>query len=287
MSQIQRIIFPVDFSERCRQIAPVVRFWARHFDAAVTVFHSYSAPYGDREFVVLQEAMHKELRQIAQNAIRKFAAQELSGLENVTTVVDEGDPGRVATRLVQQAPGAMVMMPTHGYGGFRRFLVGSVAGKILHDVECPVWTAPHDETIRCLQPVAPKVIVCGVDRHRSAIPLIKRAEWLARKFGATLKLAHALPAVNESSDNRGERAVRRHWETRAQQELQPWIVEAGSKAELILHGGNISDALAEVAAVQKADLLMIGRGHMRKRLGRLRTHSLAIISKSHCPVLSV
>ena len=162
-----------------------------------------------------------------------------------------------------------------------------MAGKILHDVDCPVWTAPHDENTRCLKPAAPKAIVCGIDRHKSAVPLIKRAEWIAAQFGATLKLVHALPAVDEGSENRGERAVRRHWETRAQQELQPLIVEAGSKAELILHGGNISDVLVDVAAAQGADLLMIGRGHLKKRLGRLRTHSLAIISKSHCPVLSV
>ncbi len=287
MSQIQRILFPVDFSERCRQIAPVVGFWARHFDAAVTAFHTYSVPYGDREFVMLQEALRKELREIAGKAIQEFAAKELSGVERLDTLVEQGDPGRVATGLVQQTPGAMVMMPTHGYGGFRRFLVGSVAGKILHDVECPVWTAPHDETSRCLKPAAPKAILCGVDRHRSVIPLIKRAQWVAQQFGATLKLVHALPAVDDSSDNRGERAVRRHWETRAQQELEPLIVEAGCKAELILHGGNISDALVAVAAAQGADLLMIGRGHLQKRLGRLRTHSLAIISKSPCPVLSV
>jgi hypothetical protein len=37
----------------------------------------------------------------------------------------------------------LVMMPTHGVGTFRSFLVGSVTAKVLHDANCPVWTAAH------------------------------------------------------------------------------------------------------------------------------------------------
>jgi len=37
------------------------------------------------------------------------------------------------------------MMPTHGLGGFRRFLLGSVTAKVLHDADCPVWTGVHLE----------------------------------------------------------------------------------------------------------------------------------------------
>ena len=40
----------------------------------------------------------------------------------------------------------LIMMPTHGYGPFRRFLLGSVTAKILHDATCPVWTSTHLET---------------------------------------------------------------------------------------------------------------------------------------------
>ncbi len=36
-------------------------------------------------------------------------------------------------------------MPTHGYGPFRRFILGSVTAKVLHDADCPVWTGVHLE----------------------------------------------------------------------------------------------------------------------------------------------
>ena len=32
------------------------------------------------------------------------------------------------------------MMPTHGCGPLRRFLLGSVTAKVLHDVSTAVWT---------------------------------------------------------------------------------------------------------------------------------------------------
>jgi hypothetical protein len=39
----------------------------------------------------------------------------------------------------------LIAMPTHGYGLFRRFLLGSVTAKVLHDADCPIWTGVHME----------------------------------------------------------------------------------------------------------------------------------------------
>jgi hypothetical protein len=37
----------------------------------------------------------------------------------------------------------------------------------------------------------------------------------------------------------------------------------------------------------QADVVIIGRGHVKEPLGRLRTNSYAIIRESPCPVISV
>ncbi len=54
-----------------------------------------------------------------------------------------GDPAQVITAFAHTQGVDLIMMPTHGYGPFRRLLLGSVTAKVLHDAECPVWTAVH------------------------------------------------------------------------------------------------------------------------------------------------
>ena len=39
----------------------------------------------------------------------------------------------------------MLWAATHGRGVFRRFLIGSVTAKVLHDVDCPVLTGAHTQ----------------------------------------------------------------------------------------------------------------------------------------------
>ena len=46
----------------------------------------------------------------------------------------------------------LIMMPTHGYGRFRALLLGSVTAKVLHDADCPVWTAVHREEVMAHPP---------------------------------------------------------------------------------------------------------------------------------------
>ena len=56
--------------------------------------------------------------------------------------------GEAASRIVAFAKSHdidLIMMPTHGLGPFRRFLIGSITAKVLHDAHCPVWTGVHME----------------------------------------------------------------------------------------------------------------------------------------------
>jgi nucleotide-binding universal stress UspA family protein len=95
-----------------------------------------------------------------------------------------------------------------------------------------------------------------------------------------------IPAVDETSKNRGEIELRRYLTTRARNQFAPLLKETDLPLELLLHGGNVAHALAETAKQESADLLVIGRGHLQKRLGRLRTQSLSIVCESPCPVVS-
>jgi hypothetical protein len=51
--------------------------------------------------------------------------------------------------------------------------------------------------------------------------------------------------------------------------------------------GPIGESIGDAVKRNKGDLLVIGRGVIEERLGRLRTNAYDIIRSSPCPVLSV
>lgn len=235
-------------------------------------------------YVEMQPAIQKA----AEDGLTAFAQKHFAALAP-GWIVEEGDPGERIVALGRKDRSSLIMMPTHGHGPFRRFLTGSVTAKVLHDAKTPIWTDAHAATApRAGRPGKLRVVLCAADLTEAAVGLIRWAAWLAERNGAVLKVVHVMAAVDEESQNRGEKAVRRYWITRASAGMTAIMKRAGQpKTELILRGGDIGTMLAATAREQKADLLVIGRGHITKTLGALRTNSLTIVVKSPCPVLSV
>ena len=58
-------------------------------------------------------------------------------------MVETGDPATAINEYAEAHKVSLIIMPTHGYGTFRRLLLGSVTAKVLHDAKIPVWTAAH------------------------------------------------------------------------------------------------------------------------------------------------
>jgi len=287
MPRLKHILFPVDFSRPSIRTASAVAMVTKHFKATLTLLHAASMPllpeitYPARPY----SALRKELQKDSTNAMERFVSRHFPA-QVVSGVIEEGDPAQVIVDYAGKHKMNLIMMATHGYGPFRRFLTGSVTGKVLHDALCPVWTSAHSE--RALARAAGyRNILCAVDCTSDAVPLIRWAGWLGRHYQATVKLVHVIPALNETSRNRGEVELRRYLVRRTKVEFELLMDQAGFRNELLLRGGNIPAKLAETAREQHADLVIVGRGHARKALGRLRTHSLAIVRESPCPVISI
>jgi nucleotide-binding universal stress UspA family protein len=288
MPRLKQILFPVDFSGPSIRAASAVAVVTKHFKATLTLLHAASIPllpditYPEHPY----SALRKELQKDSTNAMERFVSRHFPA-QVVNRVIEDGDPAQMIVDYARKHKIDLIMMATHGYGPFRRFLTGSVTGKVLHDALCPVWTSAHSERARARAAGKYRNILCAVDCNRDAVALIRWAGWVGRHYQATVKLVHVIPALNETSRNRGELELRRYLVRRTQAEFKVLMDQAGFRDELLLRGGSIPARLAETAREQHADLLIVGRGHMRKALGRLRTHSLAIVRESPCPVISI
>ena len=284
MPSIKRILFPVDFSEQCEGTAPVVAAWARQFQATVTLLHAVTLTQGIDD-PGLYDALQPALQNAAEDGLAAFTQRHFESAA-VNRVVEAGGAAERIVAQAQKENVSLIMMPTRGHGAFRRLLMGSVTAKVLHDARTPVWTNAH--TPRARRSGKTRMILCAADQTEPAVGLIRWAAWLAEQNGAALKVVHVMQAVDEKSQNRGERAVRQYWITRASAGMAAILKRAGRpKSELVLRGGDIATMLAATAREENAGLVVIGRGHITRTLGALRTNSLAIVCKSPCPVLSV
>jgi len=231
-------------------------------------------------------AMLPERTELAEDELDSFGAAELAGLHTRRLVVP-GDPALAIIEHIQQEKTDLIVMPTHGYGPFRRFILGSTAAKVLHDADCPVLTGTHLDEVPKKDDVEFNNIVCAVDLGPSSLRELSWAAALANEFQARLFLVHAIPSLPEADGDYFLPVPGNPVPTAALERMADLQKQAGTHAIPIVVGGEVIKSVARQARELSADLLVIGRSTSGTLLGRLRTQAYGLIRESPCPVVSI
>src|ERR1700690_907217 len=290
MIPLSKILLPVDFSERCLWAAQHAAALASRFQAEIAMVHVVEPlryDFGEMEFAggVANEVMQGRVAQ-ARERLETFLAPELAGAR-ISRGLLEGDPAPCIVSFAHEQQAGLIAMPTHGYGPFRRFILGSVTAKVLHDADCPVLTGVHLEGTPELPSIAFRTILCAVDLGPQSRKTLCWAAQMSAEFGARLLLAHANPAIEARPGDYFDKGLTNELATAAREELAQLLEEMHGEAETIVEGGDPPQVICRLAAERKADLLVIGRGSAAGLFGRLRTNAYAIIRQSPCAVVSV
>lgn len=279
----ENILFPLDFSPACEQIAPAVADIRQAMGARLSLLHSVDLP---RPWMS-QDAQNQwididALRGSALERLKLFAdAHFLHSQAN--TVVETGDAAAAICRYAQQQKADLVMMPTHGYGIFRRALLGSVTTKVLHDAQCAVWTAAHAESITkrsC------RKILCGIGNLERP-DILRTTAMLADALVASLTIVHAYPYFAESPSERYERRIPHRERDEILQKIEHLQLLAGTQAPVVLACGEVNEVISETARRCDADLVSVGRGSVGHFLGSVQSHLYYIVRSSTCPVIAL
>lgn len=291
MALISRILVPVVFSERCQDATRYAAALACRFHCDLTLLHVFSQPwaaYSSPEGYATPPPYDLEstLAQV-QEELDGFLADELRTLP-VRRVLSEGDPASVIAQYACSENCDLIVMPTHGYGPFRRFLLGSVTAKVLHDVSCPVFTGPHLEHPPALESPRFQKILCALDLRPESHGVLEWASRFASEFGSEIATVHAIP----DSTNRLEGIYfDPQWRTdlaaNARQEMASQQAELKVQGEILIEVGDVPGAVRSAAEASAADLVVIGRGCAHGMLGRLRANAYGIVRESCCPVVAV
>jgi len=148
MKPIKTILCPTDFSSCSLAASTFAADLAKTFGAEIELMYVFQPPFHlGLEEVPLSSATadhHFEaLRRDAAEAMDKLVKElEASGAK-VKRVEVDGEPHQ---KITERSRGVdMIVMGTHGRTGLPRFLLGSVAERVVRTAHCPVLTVPvHD-----------------------------------------------------------------------------------------------------------------------------------------------
>jgi nucleotide-binding universal stress UspA family protein len=297
--KIRTVLCPTDFSEFSRRAIEHAVAIARWNEAKLTLLHVYpfllprggDAPYfpsGLPLDAATRARLLRDLETAAEPARAAGLAPEL--------LLIEGDPSEEILRQARMRPADLIVMGTHGRRGFERWMLGSVADRVVHKAECAVLTVPRPpEGAHATPGRLYERVLCPVELSGSEA-ILETAFSIARSAGARLTLLHVLEDLPQHEA--AARLAHLDWagfldglEEDARHHLRGAAARqsagGGQVDEMVVTGTPYREIL-KLANTSGASLIVMGI-HGRNPLARLFLGSttLHVLRQAGCPVLTV
>ena len=288
--RLSKILLPIDFSDRSLAASQYAHALAMPHTSEVIMLHvvrpmDYAMGGADLTGAVGSEWYATHLEDW-RGRLEKFQVMEFKGLP-VKRIVLEGNPAEEIVTLAQQEQCSLIVMPTHGYGPFRRFLIGSVTASVLHDSDCPVFTGTHLTESPAPARLSIRRILCAVDFGPQSAPMLDWASHFAQGYGASLHLVHALPPLSSGEARYLDAEFQEVVARQARAQAAKLLAHLNLDSDVIMEHGDPARVVHDAAKTIGADIVVIGRHVSAGILGRLRTHAYAIVRESPVPVISI
>lgn len=295
--KIRSILCPMDFSELSRRALQHAVMLARWYGAELTLAHVYpfmAVMGGDALYLPSGLPLDASTRERLTSELESAAGRARAAGVKVVSTLLEGDPAEEILRHARTAPADLIVMGTHGRRGLDRWVLGSVAGRVVHKARCAVLTVPPPpEDTRPVAAPMYKEILCPVELWGWE-PVLDAASAIARASGSHLTVLHVVDDLRQYAAT--ARTAHIDWAdfedlvTRdAHERLRQAVVTqgAGARDDLVVTGKPYREIL-ETAEARRADLIVMGI-HGRNALERMFVGSTAlhVLRLARCPVLTV
>jgi len=294
MLEIRRILCPVDLSDVSRHTVDHAVLVARRYDATITALHVCnpiavsSADFTLAGIAVPPALTDEDVKGVRERVLACFAS---AGPLDVEVVVESGPP---ANRILTRAgalPADLIVIGTHGAGGFEHLVLGSVAEKVLRKAACPVLTVPHHARTTSRMPF--KRLLCPVDFSESSLAALEFAFSLAQEGDAELTILHVFDAGEESLTDRPinvpeYRRQLEHDLTVKLDALVPDSVRSWCRPLTRTAHGKAYREILGIATEENCDLIVMGV-HGRNALDLMLFGSTTnqVVRRATCPVLTL
>jgi nucleotide-binding universal stress UspA family protein len=188
-----RMLIPLDGSKLAENVLPYARAMARALDGPIellSVVDSMDSARTShaghvRSVDAIVEAAVQESRRYLEGIARSFTGRP------VTCVVEQGQPEEV---IIERAAGdkeTLISMATRGRSGIHRWLMGSVAEKVLRGASTPLLLVRGDAEGKNSGEATLKSIVVPLDGSKLAETVLPHTVELAKKLSLAIVLTRA------------------------------------------------------------------------------------------------
>ena len=215
-------------------------------------------------------------------------------------LVDVGQPAADIVSRATSLHADLIVMGTHGAGGFDRLVLGSVTEKVLRQALCPVLTVPPRARTTSALPF--RRVLCAIDFSAPSLESLSIVLPLAEEAGASITLLHIIewpwaeppaPAFGELPAAQASvlQEFRAQTEASASAKLRSLVSGATSDRVRItprIANGKAYQAILHVAEEEASDLIVMGvygRGAIDTML--LGSTTNQVVRRATCPVLTL
>jgi nucleotide-binding universal stress UspA family protein len=234
MAGYQKLLVATDFSPPAEAAVKQAVWLAQRSQAQLVVAHvlsGVSRAILDASAVarteLLQgnvEVFEREIRKDADHRLQRLVADFAPSGVNIASETLLGEPFVEIIHAVQQEKFDLVMTGTRGLSGWKRFLVGSTATRLVRKCPSSVWVVRKEPA------APPRAILAPTDFSPASRLAVEQALWLAGQAAATLYVlhvidAHGLPgnAFDMLAAGTSRQSLRRQVRGQAQQRLEEFI----------------------------------------------------------------
>jgi len=285
---VRRILCPTDFSETSAHAVEQAAAIAGYYNASMFALHVVPP--------IDPSVDAGSLDSLREQTAAAFEDVTKAGLK-LDVAVEVGSPIRHILDRAASLPADLIVMGTHGAGGFEHLVLGSVTEKVLRKAPCPVLTVPPRMQSRSRLPF--QRLLCATDFSDASASAVRFARSLAGESGACLTLLHVLewpwheppqPPIDELPLEQGFALAmfRRDAETRARKQLESLVPQSRSRVRIDVVSGTPYEQVLAVADRDKADLIVLGVGRRSAlNLSLLGSTANHVVRAAACPVLTL
>jgi nucleotide-binding universal stress UspA family protein len=297
MVAIERILCPIDFSDASRHALEHAVAFAKWYESQITALYVYQSEFFLEPPILFAERSHGPKseaaeRQSRQEELRRWLEPAAAAGVKTDVHVGEGSPVSSILEQASSMTADLIVMGTHGRGGFDRAMLGSVTEKVLRKARCPVLTVPPADV--AVGKIPYTRLLCPLDFSEPSLAALELALSLAEESDAQLTLLHVFdwPPDDELLVERFDAAtLHRVLEQPALGRLEALVPEEARvwcKPTTKVAYGKPYRKILEVAATDASDLIVIGvHGRNALDLTLFGSTTNQVVRRASCPVLTL